>query len=240
MKEYVIRYAFLFIKTKNNYIYISINNYSRNQKIMKQKTFFTLAFILIFTVSFAQKENYKVYPFKSASVQYKQSGDSQGIHTKYIEDYGFYQADYSETTTKAMGVEVKEMAATILKGAKIYAINFGKNTISEMENPAYKTYANSTGKDYEALGKRSLKSLGYTKTDKIEKILGKDCEIWEGKTGKLWLWQGLTLKSVTTVLGMTITEKAIKIDTDTPVKMAKFTIPKNLKKVDASPTVGSL
>lgn len=207
---------------------------------MKQKTFFTLAFILIFTVSFAQKENYKVYPFKSASVQYKQSGNSEGIHTKYIEDYGFYQADYSESTTKAMGVEVKEMTAVISKGAKIYNIDFAKNTVSEMENPTYKTYANSTGKDYEALGKRGLKSLGYSKTDKIEKIIGKDCEVWEGKTGQLWLWQGLTLKSVTTVLGMTVTEKAIKIDTNSPVKETKFTIPKNLKKIDATPSMGSI
>jgi len=207
---------------------------------MTQKTFFTLTFVLFFIVSFAQKENYKVYPFKSASVQYKQSGNAQGIHTKYIEDYGYYQADYSESTTKAMGVEVKEMTATILKGNKSYSIDFGKNTISEMENPAYKTYANSAGKDYEALGKKGLEALGYKNTNKTEKIIGKDCEVWEGKTGKLWLWQGLTLKSVTTVLGMTITEKAIKIDTTTPVKMSKFTIPKNLKKVEANAAVGSL
>lgn len=189
-----------------------------------------IIFATLLTISgFAQQSNYKVFPFKSGIIQYEQSGNAKGTHTKYIDDFGYKQADYAETVTKVFGFSTKENSGVILIGPKVYTIDYKNNSATVGENPVYSTYANSEVADYDELGKQAMASLGFENTGVEESILGKSCEVWEGGLGKIWIWKGLALKSKTTVLGITITETATKIDISTSVPSEKFEIPKGIE-----------
>ena len=177
----------------------------------------------------AQDGNYKVFPFKSAIVEYKQEGNANGTHTKYIEKYGYLQADYSMTETTVFGFTNKEKSGTILKGPKVYSINYKSESVSVGVNPTYESYANSNGADYDELGRNAMASLGFSNTNKTETIAGKKCEIWKGSLGRIWVWKSLSLKSETSVLGISIIETAVSVKLNASVPSSKFKTPSGFK-----------
>ncbi|MCK5906469.1 MAG: hypothetical protein KAG37_02710 [Flavobacteriales bacterium] len=181
-----------------------------------------------FSIS-AQNGNYKVFPFKSGIVKYTLDGNSKGTHTKYFDDYGYKQADYNETETTVFGFTNKEKSGTILIGPKVYAINYKTETVSVGVNPAYESYANSNGANYDKLGRDAMASLGFSNTNKTEQIAGKKCEIWKGSLGIIWVWKGLALKSETTVLGISIIETAISVKVNISIPESRFEIPEGIE-----------
>jgi len=184
--------------------------------------------IILSINTYAQKPNYKVFPFKTGIIKYKLEGNSSGTHTKYIDQYGYKQADFSETEMKVFGMSKKENKATILIGPKAYSIDYDKNKATSTVNPVYETYANSKGSDYDKLGRDALKSLGYSNTNKTESIVGKRCELWTGSLGKVWIWKGLALKTETNVLGVSVIETATSVRINISVPASKFEIPKGM------------
>jgi len=186
----------------------------------------------------AQNGNYKVFPFKSGIIEYQLEGNSQGTHTKYIDDYGYKQADYTETITKVFGFSTKENKGIILIGPKVYSIDYKINLATVGNNPVYSMYANSDGNNYDELGKEAMTKLGFSYSGQKENILGNNCEIWEGVLGKIWIWKGLALKSKTKILGITITETATKVNIKTRVSASKFELPKGIEVEEAQMTPG--
>jgi len=178
--------------------------------------------------AFAQKANYKVFPFKSGIIEYTKEGKTKGSSIKYIEDYGYKQADYGESVTKIFGMKTEEKDGTILIGPMVYAIDYKNNTIAKGKNPVYELYANSKG-NYIELGEQAMENLGFTNTGKTGTVLGKECEIWKGTLGEIWTWKGLALKSSTKILGMKMDETATKITIDTNVPTSKFEVPKDME-----------
>ena len=192
-----------------------------------------LSLILLISIgSFAQKKsNYKVFPFKTGIVEYQKLGKTKGTHIKYIDDYGFKQADYEDTVTKIFGMKNKEKKGTILIGPVVYAIDYKTNTVNKGTNPVYETYANNSG-DYDKLGREAMTALGYSDTGEKGTVLGNECEIWEGPMGQIWIWKGLALKTKVNVLGIKVEEVATRIDLNAKVPSDKFEVPKNMKIVD--------
>ena len=69
-----------------------------------------------------------------------------------------------------------------------------------------------------------LIKLGYEIIDQ-ETISGKDCDIWKQGKHKIWVWNGLTLKSE---MGKNIeTAASIRIDVDVPIK--NFEVPEGFQ-----------
>jgi hypothetical protein len=193
------------------------------------KNIVTIIIVTLMSINaYAQKNNYKVFPFKSAIVEYKVEGNSQGHKTKYIDQYGYKQADYSEIETKVFGFTNNEKKTTILVGQKSYTVDYKQGKVFINQNPVYETYANSKG-DYENLGKEALKSLGFSNTGKSGNILGKKCQIWKGNLGEVWIWKSLALKSKTNILGITINEIATKIEIGQSIPSSKFEYPKGME-----------
>lgn len=194
-----------------------------------KKLIIIVASTIISINSFAQKANYKVFPFKTGIIEYKQEGNAKGTHVKYIDEYGYKQADYTETETKIFGFTNKESNGVILVGSKVYSIDYATNTASTAVNPVYSTYANSDGADYDEIGRESMAALGFSNSGKTENIAGKKCEIWQGSLGRIWVWKSLALKSETTILGINITEIATKVTINTSVPSSKFEVPENIE-----------
>ncbi len=187
-----------------------------------------LVIVFLSLSAFAQKSNYKVFPFKSGIIEYQKDGKTKGNSIKYIEDYGYKQADYGESITKIFGMKTEQKEGTILIGPMVYAIDYKNNTIAKGENPVYELYANSKG-NYIELGEQAMENLGFTNTGKTGSVLGKECEIWKGTLGEIWTWKGLALKTTTKILGIKMDETATKITIDTKVPANKFEVPKDME-----------
>ncbi len=195
--------------------------------MMKKLSLILITFLLTIG-GFAQKSNYKVFPFKSGIIEYQKEGKTTGSSTKYIDDYGYKQADYGESVTKIFGMKTEQKDGTILIGPMVYAIDYKNNTIAKGENPVYELYANSKG-NYIELGEQAMENLGFTNTGKTGTVLGKECEIWKGTLGEIWTWKGLALKTKTKILGMKMDETATKITIDTKIADDKFELPKGME-----------
>ncbi len=193
-----------------------------------KKLLFIILIVLLSVGAYAQKANYKVFPFKSGIIEYQKTGKTKGSSIKYIEDYGYKQADYGESVTKMLGMKTEQKEGTILIGPMVYAIDYENNSIAKGKNPVYELYANSNG-NYEELGNQAMENLGFTNTGKTGIILGNECEIWKGNLGEIWTWKGLALKSTTKLLGMKMEEIATKIIIDTKVPANKFEVPKDME-----------
>ena len=187
-----------------------------------------LVIVFLSLSAFAQKSNYKVFPFKSGIIEYQKDGKTKGNSIKYIEDYGYKQADYGESITKIFGMKTEQKEGTILIGPMVYAIDYKNKTIAKGENPVYELYANSKG-NYIELGEQAMENLGFTNTGKTGSVLGKECEIWKGTLGEIWTWKGLALKTTTKILGIKMDETATKITIDTKVPANKFEVPKDME-----------
>lgn len=192
-----------------------------------------IIFALIITLgAYAQKKsNYKVFPFKTGIIEYQKTGKTKGSYTKYIDEYGFKQADYGESVTKIFGMKTEEKTGNILIGPVIYAIDYKKNIVNKGKNPVYETYAKADG-DYDKLGRQAMEALGFSDSGETGTVLGNKCEIWKGALGEIWVWKGLALKTTTKLLGMKMEEVATKISLDVNVPKDKFEVPKGMKLVE--------
>lgn len=195
---------------------------------MKKIIFIILATFISIGIYAQKKSNYKVFPFKSGIIEYQKTGKTKGTTTKYIDEYGYKQADYGESVTKIFGHKTEEKEGTIVIGPTVYTINYEENTINKGKNPVYETYANSKG-NYDELGKKSMIALGFSDTGTTETILGNKCEIWQGSLGEICVWKGLALRSKTNILGMKMEDVATKISIDVKISKDKFEVPKNLE-----------
>jgi hypothetical protein len=187
-----------------------------------------LVIVFLSLSAFAQKSNYKVFPFKSGIIEYQKNGKTKGSSIKYIDEHGYKQADYSESVTKIFGMKTEQKEGTILIGPMVYAIDYKNKTIAKGENPVYELYANSKG-NYIELGEQAMENLGFTNTGKTGSVLGRECEIWKGTLGEIWTWKGLALKTTTKILGIKMDETATKITIDTKVPANKFEVPKDME-----------
>ena len=194
---------------------------------MKNLNILVIALLLSLTScsqnSKQEKSSYKKYPFKSAIIEYVVSGNSTGTKTTYIDDYGYKQAEISETTTKIMGFKTKEKKEVITVGSEIYTVDHETNKVVKTNNPFAEKYAKNVGEDYIKTGEDVLIALGFQKSG-TETILGKKCTIWKGMN-TIWSWKGLVLKSETNIMGMKIAETATNIKTDIKVPSNKFKTP---------------
>ena len=64
-----------------------------------------------------------------------------------------------------------------------------------------------------------------------ENILGKECEIYEVSGMKIWMWNGISLKSQMSMMG-NYTMEAVSLDVDKSIPASKFQPPANTKIVE--------
>ncbi|MCD6180683.1 MAG: hypothetical protein J7K39_12340 [Bacteroidales bacterium] len=167
-------------------------------------------------------EDYKRYAFRTAIVEYKVEGPQKGTKTMYIDMSGYKIAEYRQLK--------KEKQTQILIGADIISIDYKNKSAIKMHNPLAYALSNSN-RDWEETAENILVKMGFEKKGQ-EKIAGKTCDIWKHGTHRIWVWNGLTLKSVA---GNT-KETATSIKVDTKVSSDMFEVPKGfaLETHDAS------
>ncbi len=195
---------------------------------------YTLLFTLLFIATISAQE-FRKYGIKSGFIEYKLSGDASGTTTATWDDWGRKELQTSNSKTSIMGITNEENKTTLMLGTDMYSWVKGKNTIQKSKNPI----ADILGKedydenDLESFSKKSLKSLGYKKTGE-ETIDGKNCDVYEGMAGKMWLWKDnqIALKVDISLLGMSMISEVINMDLNKSVDASLFEIPKGMEIVE--------
>ena len=181
------------------------------------------------TASFGQKsKSVYYYPVKSAYIEYVHSGSSTGTETMYMDKNGKVSARYSELTTKSLGSTTKTNQIMIQKDSVFYTIDVDKKT-------GIKQTIHIDPKDVEKWTKTAEEiwtEMGFKKTGE-EEILGKKCEIWEGMSTKIWVWQNFSLKTEMSMFGKSVVE-AKKIEIGGSIDKSKFEIPDGIVWTEAN------
>lgn len=197
---------------------------------MKVKLFFII--LLFSTSAFAQEKHIKIFPFKSAIIEYKYEASMKGTHIKYIDDWGYKQADYIEKELNFGGNKDKEYETIILIGNKAYTINPQENTVAVGRNATYVYYLSNENRKCTEVSDAILKSAHGYKLSGSEEFLGKECKVWKAGKATQYTWEGVVLKSEINFMTMMV-EKAIKIDVDVKIPASKFKIPQGFKYISS-------
>lgn len=155
--------------------------------------------------------DYRRYGFEAAVVEYDVQGSDAGTKTLYIDMGGYKYAEYDVIKKK----KSEEKTAQILIGSDMISVDFDNKTATKVHNPMAYLLANPN-RDWEETGRNMLIKLGYEIIGQ-ETISGKECDIWKQGRHRIWVWNGLTLKSE---MGKDIeTATSIKIDQDIPMEI---------------------
>jgi hypothetical protein len=194
---------------------------------MKSSKFFrSVALTVLLTAPaaiFAQKnQSVYYYPVKSAHIEYVQTGNTTGTESYYMDKNGRISARYSDLTTKSFGSTTKTKQIVIQKDSIVYSIDPDKKTgvkqTIHIDPKDVEKWADTAEEIYE--------DLGFKKTGEGE-VLGKKCDIWEGMSSKIWIWQGLALKSEISIFGKTVIE-AKSVEVGGSIDKSKFEIPEGI------------
>jgi len=192
-------------------------------------------FILLFTLLIAitiTAQDFRRYGVKSGIIEYKLSGDASGTTTTTWDDWGRKEIQLQDTKTTILGMTTEESKTTLMLGTDVYTWKKDENQIHKTKNPIADILGKEdyNEKDLEGFSEKSLKSLGYKKTGE-ESIDGKQCDVYEGIAGKLWIWKKnkLALKVDVSLLGMSIITEATKINLDVSVDASLFELPKGME-----------
>ncbi len=114
------------------------------------------------------------------------------------------------------------------KGMDIYQWIPGTKTGTKIHNSIVEDLMNDPNFNAEEFGKRTMDQLGFEKIG-TESIIGKPCEIYSGMGTKIWIWNGIALKTDVKVLGQKTTWTATSVKVNENVPSSKFEVPSDIK-----------
>lgn len=172
----------------------------------------------------AQDQTTKRYHVPSAKIEYQVSSpQGNGRVTLFFDHYGTRESKHE--TLKKNEKTVKDQL-TILNNGKAYVIDLLTNSGQDMSQITGMAMS-MAGKDMSTTGKKMLETMGGKQVG-YQHFLGKNCEKWEanamGKTTML-IWQGVPLKTETSVMGITSSQVATSIKTGLSFSTADFQPP---------------
>jgi hypothetical protein len=178
----------------------------------------------------SSSELQKRYGIKSGVIEYVLSGSQEGTKTLYFDSWGMRQAEYTRSVFTIKGYTKPINVASIIDGEYQYNINMDQNSGTRTRNPVLRTMEQlKDQKSFNEFGEQMLLNMGANKIGS-EEFLGKSCDVYEMKsTGtKLWVWEWLTLKSITQSRGIEINLTATRINEGGSVPSDKFKIPEKV------------
>lgn len=200
---------------------------------MKKLLLIIMALLIVTNI---QGQDLKRYQIKSAIIEYKIEGSSEGTETLYFDNYGQKEAKRTKLKTTMMGFTQETDQLIVLDKNWIYTADFKTKTITKMENPSYEMLMELTKEntELEKLSSAMMENMGG-KMIGTESIDGKKCDVWEVASlgSKMWIHKSIPLKTVVNMMGMNITYKTTKIQLNVPVPSSKFELPKGFKEQEA-------
>lgn len=169
------------------------------------------------------------YKIESAIVNYKISGTTKGSETIYFDNWGKRETNLIQSITETTFYSVKtkrsDTLLNIFDGKTFYSIDLKSKTgVKTQKNALIKKIGNQNSQySIKKLKNNGAKVIGE------ELILDKMCQIWKTTNEKLWLWNGIVLKSKSKQTGKKIVKEAIKIETNIIIDEKMFSVPEGIK-----------
>jgi hypothetical protein len=179
----------------------------------------------------AQVIEFKRYNIESGIVEYTLSGMQSGTSTLYFDQYGMREASYEETTMEMMGMSQETETVNYLDGVWQYTWDKKTNSGTKIKNTMLASLVdNAEEADLVEVGYEMLEAMGGVKIGE-ESVLDKPCEIWEvSQMGtKIWVWEGITMKSQTSMMGFTINRVATSLQAGAAIPEEMVAIPDDIE-----------
>ncbi len=184
-----------------------------------------LCLTIIYNRTYTQELTLKPYGLKSGIIEYKYTGERVGKATLYFDDYGNKSAMY----TDAMRGKEKDKGWIISFGENQFIFDPGKpNEGLKIKNPILELLGDKSRGDFNKITDEFYSKMGYKKAG-TEKFLGKECNSYRGKDGKVLTWNGILMLMDFKMAGTHTKEEAVSIKTNIPVDPKIFVVPKNIK-----------
>ncbi len=188
-----------------------------------------VALLVVCTIS-AQKNELKRFTIKSGFVTYTLTGTTTGTRTIYWDDYGDKSREElnSVTEIKMFGMKNKEVTntITIMVADKFWSVNLkdktGQKGTLAMYDKSKEIAGDMTEEEAKELADQMLDALNGEKMG-AETFLGKTCEVIKVMGAKIWIYNGLPLKTQMKMMGIENNETATEIKENITISNAKFT-----------------
>jgi hypothetical protein len=196
----------------------------------------SICMMLVIQLS-AQIKKEKLYPYKTAVIEYTYEGNTTGTQKLYIDNYGWLQCKIEQTVNKAFGQKTEVNKAEVTKDFDIYSWDLKTKTGTKLRNTLAENLMNDPNFDPEEFGKKTMEQLGFEKMG-TEPINGKVCEIWKGLAGSstIWMWNSLAMKTEIKMLGTKTTWTATSLKINEGVPSGQFNLPADVKFTDGGTT----
>ena len=189
-----------------------------------------------------QSKNIKRYNIESGIINYSTSISGTvanstvtgaGTVQLYFEKWGARELENEESTTTTVVIipisnkKVTDIS-TIHNTSKIdnemiYVVDYNAQTIFTKSDPLIE-FMRLYDYDAAEAGKKMLISMGGVQSDN-EKFKGYDCEVWTTLGSTSWIYKGVTLKIVSTISDITISQEATDIKFNVAVNDSYFKLP---------------
>jgi hypothetical protein len=191
---------------------------------MRKKLLFFLALLMLFTAfTDAQDLDLRIFACRSGIVEYRFNGTQEGVGTLYFDDFGF--RTHFLLDVLVAGRHTRTITITI--GEDQYMFDAEKSG----EGIKLKNRANLVIEDQDSVIRNVYGKIGLEKTGSVF-FMGKDCDLWQGKAGKVLLWNGIVLRKEIDLYGNRMHQEALSLKTDIAVDQDLFTTPENISFVE--------
>lgn len=192
------------------------------------KLFTILLLIVLPKEKTAKNNQLKLFPFKSAIVEYKYEGSFSGTRILYIDDWGYKQAEYIRKQENFGNNSDKQFQNIILFGDKAYTADLQENTIAVGRNLNYEYYRLNKNRNCTEVSDAMLQSAYGSSSSGTKPFLGRECKVWKANKSTQLNWNGVMLYSEVNFISMVV-EKAVKFETNIDIPAEKFELPAGLK-----------
>ncbi|HKK43324.1 MAG TPA: hypothetical protein VJ963_13000 [Bacteroidales bacterium] len=173
----------------------------------------------------SQEATLKPYGIKSGIIEYPYSGDKVGKGTLYFDDYGLKSAMYTDAVERGE----KRKGWVVTSGDFQYIWDDERSSEGmKLKNPVIDWINSASEGDIESFAESMYSKMGM-EISGSENLLGKECRVFKGKTGKVLIWNGILMLLDMKMMGSNSCQEAIDIKINLPVESKYFIIPKDIK-----------
>ena len=206
---------------------------------MKQTLTMALLVLVAGSSVAADVDMMKRYGIKSAKITFEIKGGgtmmgmmeskTKGKKRLIFDSYGAREimeiAKVTQETINGKSTVKKVHSMQYMNGGILYSVNFKKKKITRSKNPALATSALfGGGKNMVQTGKSMLQKMGGKMIGK-DKVLGYRCEVWSLMGTQQCIYKGITLRTVSDIMGIRSSEVATDIQFDVSLDKSDFKLP---------------
>ena len=153
------------------------------------------------------------FALQAAIIHYKISGDGTGNATLHFDRNGWRKIEHQNLSLKRYGITSTEKTVEYVDGDYIYKANLDSKKGRKQFDKSWSGLLNYKSKE------ETISAIMTTKggsEEGTEMLLDKECTVWKFESGtiaELWEWDGMPLKVVKKLPGITYEITATSIET---------------------------